>query len=111
MVLCVTDEPATKVENYTDGACKGNPGPGGWGAVIRMGAHEKELAGGELLTTNNRMEMTAAIEALNILTRPCIVHYPINWRSDKASSAARHSASGRMISSTLLSLRPSAPPG
>ena len=57
----------------TDGACKGNPGPGGWGAVIRMGAHEKELSGGETPTTNNRMEMTAAIEALNALTRPCAV--------------------------------------
>ena len=63
----------TKVEIFTDGACKGNPGPGGWGAVIRMGAHEKELSGGESPTTNNRMEMTAAIEALNALTRPCAV--------------------------------------
>jgi ribonuclease HI len=63
----------TKVEIFTDGACKGNPGPGGWGAVIRMGAHEKELSGGEAQTTNNRMEMTAAIEALNALTRPCAV--------------------------------------
>jgi len=73
----MTDDAAattmTKVEIYTDGACKGNPGPGGWGAVIRMGAHEKELSGGEPQTTNNRMEMTAAIEALNILTRPCAV--------------------------------------
>ena len=63
----------TKVEIATDGACKGNPGPGGWGALIRMGAHEKALSGGEALTTNNRMEMTAAIEALNALTRPCEV--------------------------------------
>ena len=69
----MTDEPQTKVEIFTDGACKGNPGPGGWGAVIRMGAHEKELSGGETPTTNNRMEMTAAIEALNALTRPCAV--------------------------------------
>ncbi|MBS0505203.1 MAG: ribonuclease HI [Proteobacteria bacterium] len=61
------------VEIATDGACKGNPGPGGWGAVIRYGAREKELAGGEALTTNNRMELTAAIEALNALTRPCRV--------------------------------------
>jgi ribonuclease HI len=61
------------VEIATDGACKGNPGPGGWGAVIRMGASEKELSGGETLTTNNRMEMMAAIEALNALTRPCRV--------------------------------------
>lgn len=61
------------VEIFTDGACKGNPGPGGWGAVIRFGAHEKELSGGESNTTNNRMELTAAIEALNALTRPCHV--------------------------------------
>ena len=61
------------VEIFTDGACKGNPGPGGWGALIRMGAHEKELSGGEALTTNNRMEMMAAIEALKALTRPCRV--------------------------------------
>ncbi|HEX8485549.1 ribonuclease HI [Sphingomonas sp.] len=63
----------TKVEISTDGACKGNPGPGGWGALIRMGAHEKELSGGEAVTTNNRMELTAAIQALNALTRPCEV--------------------------------------
>ncbi|WP_374944649.1 ribonuclease HI [Sphingomonas sp.] len=63
----------TKVDIATDGACKGNPGPGGWGALIRMGEHEKELSGGEAVTTNNRMEMTAAIQALNALTRPCEV--------------------------------------
>ena len=61
------------VEIATDGACKGNPGPGGWGAVIRMGDKEKELSGGEPLTTNNRMEMTAAICGLNALTKPCRV--------------------------------------
>lgn len=65
-------EPPT-VEAFTDGACKGNPGPGGWGVVLRMGAREKELSGGEPLTTNNRMELTAAIEALNALKRPCRV--------------------------------------
>ena len=63
----------TQVEIATDGACKGNPGPGGWGAVIRSGAREKELSGGEALTTNNRMELTAVIEALNALKRPCAV--------------------------------------
>jgi ribonuclease HI len=63
----------TEVEIFTDGACKGNPGPGGWGAVIRSGAHEKELSGGEALTTNNRMELLAAIRALEALKRPCHV--------------------------------------
>lgn len=58
---------------YTDGACKGNPGPGGWGAWMRWGAHEKELFGGEPATTNNRMELTAVIEALSSLKRPTTV--------------------------------------
>ena len=58
---------------YTDGACKGNPGPGGWGVVLRSGAVEKELCGGELGTTNNRMELLAVIEALAALKRPCAV--------------------------------------
>jgi ribonuclease HI len=57
----------------TDGACKGNPGPGGWGVVIRSGDKEKTLSGGERLTTNNRMEMMAAIRGLRALTRPCHV--------------------------------------
>ncbi|MBI0474017.1 ribonuclease HI [Sphingomonas sp. MA1305] len=65
--------PASLVEIATDGACKGNPGPGGWGAVLRFGSHEKELSGGEPMTTNNRMELTAAIKALELLTRPCHV--------------------------------------
>ena len=63
----------TKVEIATDGACKGNPGPGGWGALIRSGTSERELSGGEKLTTNNRMELSAAIEGLNALKRPCRV--------------------------------------
>lgn len=58
---------------YTDGACRGNPGPGGWGALLIFGDREKALSGGERLTTNNRMELTAAIEALDALTRPCRV--------------------------------------
>lgn len=58
---------------YTDGACKGNPGPGGWGALLRAGGAEKELFGGEPETTNNRMELTAVIEALSALKRPCQV--------------------------------------
>lgn len=61
------------VEIFTDGACKGNPGPGGWGAVLRFGGRERELWGGEPETTNNRMELTAAIEALNALKEPCSV--------------------------------------
>lgn len=58
------------VDIYTDGACSGNPGPGGWGAILRMGHHEKELFGGEADTTNNRMELTAVIRALEALKRP-----------------------------------------
>jgi ribonuclease HI len=58
---------------YTDGACKGNPGPGGWGVLLRSGATEKELFGGELGTTNNRMELMAVIQALSALKRPCDV--------------------------------------
>jgi ribonuclease HI len=58
------------IDIYTDGACSGNPGPGGWGAILRKGSSEKELFGGELLTTNNRMEMMAVIEALRALKEP-----------------------------------------
>ena len=61
------------VEIYTDGACRGNPGPGGWGALLRAGGRERELHGGEAATTNNRMELTAAIRALEALKRPCSV--------------------------------------
>jgi ribonuclease HI len=63
----------TEVQIYTDGACKGNPGPGGWGAWLKWGDTEKELFGGELNTTNNRMELTAVIEGLAALKRPCKV--------------------------------------
>ena len=62
-----------KVEIWTDGACKGNPGPGGWGALLKFGDNERELFGGESPTTNNRMELTAVIEALNSLKRRCRV--------------------------------------
>ena len=58
---------------YTDGACSGNPGPGGWGAILVSGSNRKEMSGGEAETTNNRMELRAAIEALNALKRPCKV--------------------------------------
>jgi len=62
-----------RVEAFTDGACRGNPGPGGWGVLLRFGGHEKELKGGESHTTNNRMELSAAIEALKALSEPCHV--------------------------------------
>lgn len=63
----------SEVVIYADGACRGNPGPGGWGVWLRSGEHERELWGGERLTTNNRMELTAAITALESLKRPCDV--------------------------------------
>ena len=63
---------------HTDGACSGNPGPGGWGAILRYGGHEKELKGGEAATTNNRMELMAAIMALEALTRPATVELHTN---------------------------------
>ena len=72
----MTDDLQTAAQHvviYTDGACKGNPGPGGWGAMLTSGGTLKELFGGELGTTNNRMEMTAVIEALAVLKRPCRV--------------------------------------
>jgi len=68
----VTEKPQT-VEISTDGACLGNPGPGGWAALLRSGKHERELVGGEPDTTNNRMELMAAIAALEALKRPCVV--------------------------------------
>ena len=71
-----TPDPATQgkvVHIYTDGACKGNPGPGGWGALLSYNGTERELFGGERSTTNNRMELTAVIEALSTLNRPCRV--------------------------------------
>lgn len=74
----MTDTPL--VEIATDGACKGNPGPGGWGAVLRFGETEKELSGGEKLTTNNRMEMTAVIQALGALKKPCRVRLSTDSR-------------------------------
>jgi ribonuclease HI len=61
------------IEIFTDGACRGNPGPGGWGVLLRYGDHEKELYGGEAETTNNRMELTAAIEGLKSVTETCVI--------------------------------------
>jgi len=63
----------TRVEMFTDGACRGNPGPGGWGVLLRFNGHERELHGGEAKTTNNRMELMAAIRGLEALSRPCRV--------------------------------------
>ena len=68
------------VEIYTDGACSGNPGPGGWGAILRYGAHEKELSGGEAMTTNNRMELTAVIAVLEALKESCAIEL---WSDSK----------------------------
>ncbi|MEH6757499.1 MAG: ribonuclease HI [Parasphingorhabdus sp.] len=93
----------TYVEIATDGACKGNPGPGGWGALIRHGGREKEISGGEPDTTNNRMELRAAIEALNTLKRPCkvklsidstyvkdgITQWVFNWQKNGWRTAAK----------------------
>lgn len=69
----IQDEHVKEVIVYTDGACSGNPGPGGWAAVLQYGHHEKVLTGGAPMTTNNRMELQAAIEALRALTQPCRV--------------------------------------
>ena len=69
-----------QVTIYTDGACSGNPGPGGWGAILIYGAHKRELSGGEADTTNNRMELTAVIRALSLLKETCIVEL---WSDSK----------------------------
>jgi ribonuclease HI len=76
----MTDLPTDKVLVYTDGACSGNPGPGGWGAILLWGAHKKEMNGGEVETTNNRMELLAAISALEALKRPT----PVELWTDSA---------------------------
>ena len=93
----------TIVEIYTDGACSGNPGPGGWGAILRYGENEKELSGGAAETTNNRMELSAAIEALRALKRPSsvrihtdstyvkdgITKWIVNWKRNGWRTAAK----------------------
>jgi ribonuclease HI len=80
----VSDQGAGAVHIFTDGACSGNPGPGGWGAILRSGGTEKELSGGEPATTNNRMELMAAISALEALKRRCKVeiHTDSNYVKD-----------------------------
>lgn len=93
----------TTVTIYTDGACRGNPGPGGWGALLSWGEHDRELCGGEARTTNNRMELMAAIQALNALSRPCrvalytdsnyvrqgITQWMHNWKANGWKTAAK----------------------
>ena len=110
-----------RVSIWTDGACSGNPGPGGWGAVLRYGDHEKELKGGEALTTNNRMELTAAIEALRSLNRSCVVvlhtdsqylrggvtGWIDSWRSNGWRTAARSRQSRTRALAGLPSATPS----
>jgi len=92
-----------QVEIYTDGACRGNPGPGGWGALLRSDGHEKELCGGQLDTTNNQMELLAAIKALESLKEPCkidlftdskyvkngITQWIINWKTNGFKNAKK----------------------
>jgi ribonuclease HI len=94
---------SAEAEIYTDGACRGNPGRGGWGAVLRYKGHEKTLYGAELLTTNNRMELMAAIRALESLKRPCrvrlttdsqyvqkgITEWMVNWKRNGWKTAAK----------------------
>lgn len=92
-----------EVELFTDGGCRGNPGPGGWGVLLKFGTVEKELKGAEFDTTNNRMELTAAIEGLNALKRPCkvklttdsqyvkngITQWMTNWKKNNWKTAAK----------------------
>ena len=89
----MASEPGTpvlpRVEVWTDGGCKPNPGPGGWAAILRFGAAEKELSGGESATTNNRMELTAAAEALEALTKPCDVVLHTGGSADPIVDAIR----------------------
>jgi ribonuclease HI len=88
---------AARIDIFTDGACSGNPGPGGWGAILRAGSHEKEISGGEALTTNNRMELMAAIRALESIKKPSAVtvHTDSRYVMDGATKwLARWKANG-----------------
>ncbi|MEK9928540.1 MAG: ribonuclease HI, partial [Halieaceae bacterium] len=104
-------------EIFTDGACRGNPGPGGWGALLRSGDHERELRGGEVETTNNRMELTAAIEALRALRHSCkvtittdsvyvrdgITKWLANWERNGWRTAAKKPVKNRELWQALAS--------
>lgn len=111
------DKSLTYVEIFTDGACSGNPGPGGWGTILRCGKYEKELSGGEKETTNNRMELTAVIEGLKALNRPCKVkiitdsQYVVNgitkgwaekWRSNNWIKSDKKPAQNKELWEELL---------
>lgn len=111
------DKSLTYVEIFTDGACSGNPGPGGWGTILRCGKYEKELSGGEKDTTNNRMELTAVIEGLKALNRPCKViittdsQYVVNgitkgwaekWRSNNWIKSDKKPAQNKELWEELL---------
>ena len=87
-----------KIEMYTDGACSGNPGPGGWGTILRFGSAEKELSGGERSTTNNRMELTAVIEGFKALKRPCDVtlYTDSKYVADAIQKAGQRAGKGRV---------------
>jgi len=107
----------TTVELWTDGACSGNPGPGGWAALLCLGSHERELCGGARATTNNRMELTAVIEGLRALTRPCrvrlhldssyVMHaftkrWVVSWQANGWRTAAKQSVKNRELWERLL---------
>jgi ribonuclease HI len=107
------------VELYTDGACSGNPGPGGWGAILRYKQHEREISGGEPYTTNNRMELMAAIAGLEMLTEPCAVTltsdsrylvdamakgWAVKWRNNNWVKPDKASAKNPDLWERLLSL-------
>ena len=108
-----------QVTIYTDGACSGNPGPGGWAAVLLFGPHRKEISGGETRTTNNRMELTGPIEALSLLKEPCSVtlysdsaylvnafnqHWLDNWQRNGWLTAAKKPVENKELWQRLLEL-------
>ncbi len=108
-----------KVVIYTDGACSGNPGPGGWGAILMYGELKKELSGGEKMTTNNRMELMAAISALSALKEPCAVElytdsaylcnafsqkWIVNWQKNGWKTSAKKDVENRDLWEKLISL-------